>query len=169
MGASAGISAEQYLRTSFPDLDREYRDGEIVERSLPDYLHSRTQLLIGVFFEALRRKLSAYACPELRVKLRDGLYLIPDIAVFWPSPPPVDRPAETPPLIAIEILSPDDRLGDVRRKLDDYVTWGVKYVWLVDPHSRRMYACEEAGLREVRSLSVAELSVELAGQDIFEM
>jgi Uma2 family endonuclease len=168
MGATTDISAEQYLRTSFPDLDREYRDGGIVERSVPDYFHSRTQLLIGVFFEALRRKLSVYACPELRLKLRDGLYLIPDVAVFWPSPPPTDRPPETPPLIVIEILSPDDRLGDVRRKLEEYRTWGEKYVWLVDPHSGRMYVCEEAGLHEVRTLTVSDWGLEIAGQDIFE-
>jgi hypothetical protein len=30
------IAVEQYLHSSFPGLDREYRDGEIVERSLPD-------------------------------------------------------------------------------------------------------------------------------------
>jgi len=40
MGAKTGLSAEEYLRTTFADLDREYRDGELVERSLPDYLHT---------------------------------------------------------------------------------------------------------------------------------
>jgi len=53
MGAKAGISVDEYLHTSFPDLDREYRDGELVERSVPDYLHGRTQALLLVFFEAL--------------------------------------------------------------------------------------------------------------------
>ena len=38
MGARAGISVDEYLHTSFPDLDREYRDGELVERSVPDYI-----------------------------------------------------------------------------------------------------------------------------------
>ena len=67
------MHVEEYLHTSFVDLDREYRDGEVVERSLPDYLHSRTQALLGVFFEALRKQLLVYACPELRMKLRTGL------------------------------------------------------------------------------------------------
>jgi Uma2 family endonuclease len=56
MGARTGVSLEEYLHTSYPDLDREYWDGEIVERSLPDYLHGRTQLLLGVVFEALRTR-----------------------------------------------------------------------------------------------------------------
>jgi Uma2 family endonuclease len=45
-----GVSVEEYLHTSFPDLDREYEDGELVERSLPDYLHGKVQaLLVGIF------------------------------------------------------------------------------------------------------------------------
>ena len=38
MGAKTAILIEEYLHTSFPDLDREYRDGEVVERSQPDYM-----------------------------------------------------------------------------------------------------------------------------------
>ena len=166
MSAKAGVSVSEYLHTSFPDLDREYRDGELVERSLPDYLHGRTQILLGVLFEALRRKLSLYVCSETRMKLREGLFLIPDIAVFWPSPPPVGVP-EIPPLVAIEILSPDDRLAAVLEKMQEFKAWGVPHVWLVDPHSRRMYTCE-AGLVETHALLIPKLGVEVNPADIFE-
>jgi Uma2 family endonuclease len=166
MGAKPAIPVEQYLLTSFLDLDREFRDGEVVERSMRDYLHSRAQALLIVFFEALRRRLSVYACPELRLKLREGLYLIPDVAVFWPAPPREGVPA-TPPLIAIEVLSPDDRLSAVRERLEEYRAWGVRHVWLVDPHARRMYSCD-AGLTEAAALRVPELEVELTPESVFE-
>ena len=166
MGAKAGISVDEYLHTSFPDLDREYRDGELVERSVPDYLHGRTQALLLVFFEALRKKLSFYACSETRVKVREGLYLIPDVSVFRPSPPPSSVP-DQPPFIAVEILSLDDRWTAVREKLEAYKFWGVPHVWLVDPHSRRMYTCE-AGLTEVATLRIPELDVEVTPGEIFE-
>jgi Uma2 family endonuclease len=52
------------------------------------------------------------------MKLREGRYLIPDFAVFWRTKPPLVPDA--PPLIAIEILSPDDRLTAVREKLEEY-------------------------------------------------
>ena len=165
MSAKAGISVAEYLHTSFPDLDREYRDGEVVERSLPDYLHARTQMLLGVFFETLRKRLPVYACSELRMKLRTGLYLIPDVTIFWPSKP-ASIP-DSPPLVAIEILSPDDRLTKVREKLEEYKAWGVPHVWLVDPHSRRLYTCEK-GLSEVTTLPVPELGVTVTADDIFE-
>jgi Uma2 family endonuclease len=109
MGAKAGISVDGYLQSSLPDLDRGYRDGELVERSLPDQ----------------------------------------------------------PPFIAVEILSPDDRLNAVREKLEEHKSWGVQHVWLVDPHSRRMYTCE-AGLTEVPSLRIPELDVEVTPSEIFE-
>jgi Uma2 family endonuclease len=166
MGAKAEVPVVEYLHTSYPGLDREYRDGELVERSLPDYLHSRTQILLGVFFEALRKRLSVYACSELRVKLREGLFLIPDVAVFWPSPPASAVP-EAPPLIVIEILSPDDRMTAVLDKLREFEAWGVRHVWLADPHSRRLYAYE-AGLTERFALAIPELGVEVTAADIFE-
>jgi Uma2 family endonuclease len=159
-------SLEEYLRTSFPGLDREYRDGEIVERSLPDPFHSRTQILIGFFFEALRKRLSVFAYSELRLKLREGLVLIPDICVYWPERQ-TSRLPDVPPLVAIEILSPDDRLTAAREKLEEYRAWGVKHVWLVDPYSRRMYRCEP-GLTEVATLALPEIGVELRPDDIFE-
>lgn len=166
MDAKTAMSVEEYLHTSFPDLDCEYRDGEIVERSLPDTLHSRTQGLLIVFFEILRRRLPVFAYPELRLKLRPRLYLIPDVSVVWPSRPSGSVP-DTPPLIAVEVRSEDDRLSAVTKKLREYRAWGVKHVWLADPYARRMYTCG-AGLTEVPTLHVDELDAEIMPADIFE-
>ena len=165
MGAKTAISLEQYLHTIFPDVDREYRDGEIVERSLPDYLHGRVQGAIFAFFWALRSELALFPCVETRMRLRSNLILIPDVAVFHPTEPA--SVPEAPPLIAIDVLSPDDRLTTVREKLQEYKTWGVPHVWLVDPHARRFYTCDE-GLTEVSSLTVPELGMELTAALAFE-
>jgi Uma2 family endonuclease len=143
-------SVEEYLRTSFPDLDREYRDGELVERSLPDYFHSSTQALLAAIFVALRKRYPLFTCTELRLKLG--------------SKPP--RIPETPPPVAIEILSQDDRMAAVREKLEEYRAWGGKHVWLVDPHQRRLYACD-AGLAEVASFRVPELDLDITPAEIF--
>jgi Uma2 family endonuclease len=165
MGAKAGISVGEYLRTSYPDLDREFRDGVLLERPLPDYLHGKVQGLLFAFFAALRKTLPLFPCVETRMKIREGLYLIPDVAVFYPTEP--ERVPENPPLVAIEVLSLDDRLPEVRAKLEQYKAWGVPYVWLVDPHLRRMYAIEDE-LREVPSLRIPELGVEVKPVEIFD-
>ena len=167
MGTRAALTVEEYLKTSFPGLDKEYRDGELVERSLPDYLHGRTQFLIAAFFAAIWRKMSLHVALETRVKLRDGMYLIPDVAVFHPVAPTEQVPS-SPPLIAMEILSQDDRMTMVREKLQSYRIWGVAHVWLVDPRSRAMFVFDDRGLREVAELSVPELEIAIRPKDIFE-
>ena len=165
MGAKMASSVEQYLHTSFPDLDREYRDGELVERSLPDYLHGKTQALLCAFFLALRGTLPLFPCVETRMRLGPSLVLIPDVAVFHPTEPPLLP--QTPPLIVVEVLSTDDRLTVVRKKLQEYKAWGVPHVWLVDPHGRRLYTCDQR-LTEVTSLTVPELGIELLAAQVFE-
>ncbi len=149
----AALSVE-YLHTSFPDLVREYRDGEIVERDLPGYSHGKTQ--------------------ETRMRVRPTRFLIPNVAAFHPNEP--DALPAAPPLIAIEILSLDDRLGAeaegplcaIRRSevREEYRTWGVPHVWLVDPLSRRFYTCD-AGLTETSSLRVPELGIEITPRNLF--
>lgn len=165
MGAKTAISLEQYLRTNFPDVDREYRDGELVERSLPDYLHGRVQGAIFAFFWALRTELALFPCVETRMRLRSNLVLIPDVAVFYQREP--ERVPDTPPLVVVEVLSLDDRLTAVREKLEEYKAWGVPHVWLVDPHTRRFYMRDQ-GLVEVTSLQIPELGIELLPNRIFE-
>jgi Uma2 family endonuclease len=165
MGTKAALTVEEYLRTSFPGLDREFHDGEVVERTLPDYLHSKTQGLLVALFVLLRKTFPVFVCPELRVRVAPGHYLISDLCVYSPTEP-IGAVPDTPPLIAIEILSPDDRLGAVREKLDQYRAWGVAHVWLVDPHQKRMYTCDTV-LTEVPTLTVPELSLEVTPAEIF--
>lgn len=100
------------------------------------------------------------------MKLRAGRYLIPDVAVFHPVEPQ-ERIPETPPLIVIEVLSLDDKMTALRQKLEEYRTWGVLHVWLVDPHAKRLYTCD-AGLTEVPALKVPKLGIEVTPSDIFE-
>ncbi len=90
MGARTAISLERYLHTTFPDVDREYRDGEIVERSLPDYLHGRVQGAISAFF--FRLCAPNWRCFLAWRRVWRGfaawnLVLIPDVAVFYPHEP----------------------------------------------------------------------------------
>ena len=40
---------------------------------------------------------------------------------------------ETPPILAIEILSPSNRYSQIVKKVNQYVTAGVRLVWVIDP------------------------------------
>jgi Uma2 family endonuclease len=165
MAAHTAISLEQYLHTSFPNPDPEFRDGEIVERSMPDYLHGQVQGLLFMFFALLRNRLRVFPSVETRLKMGPNKVLIPDVTVFYPERP--KQQPDSPPFIAIEVLSVDDRLSAVREKLEEYRAWGVPHVWLVDPHSQRLYTCH-SGLTEVPTLQIPELDIELKPTDVFD-
>ena len=45
---------------------------------------------------------------------------------------------ETVPLLAVEVLSPRDRIGKVTKKAQEYLDAGVKLLWLVDPQDQNV-------------------------------
>jgi Uma2 family endonuclease len=163
MAAHTQISVEEYLRTSFEGPDREYLDGVIVERVMPNKPHSRAQARLIVRLAALEEKFSLWCLPEIRVRVGERRYRVVDVAVFSGEPEEVPS---TPPLIAIEIVSSDDRFADVLAKLEEYRTWGVAHVWFVDPMNRRLYVYS-AGLSEVPAFRLPEYGVEIPAAEIF--
>lgn len=100
------ITAEQYLRMTF-EHDAEFVHGEIVERSMPDYIHSTIQFLLLLRLAVLAADYRLHPRPELRLKVAPDVFRIPDISVL--TEPPQQRVPDQPPLIVIEILSKDDR------------------------------------------------------------
>jgi Uma2 family endonuclease len=159
------ITAEQYLRMTF-EHDAEFVHGEIVERSMPDYVHSRIQTLLAFLFESMRRSHTLFTCAELRCKIAPDVFRIPDICVIADKPPQQSVP-DQPPLVAIEILSKDDRHSDLMQKLEEYLVWGVPNIWVIDPSTHRFSIYTELGLQNVSSFSLAGYPFQLAPADLF--
>src|SRR2546425_11746683 len=107
MSTKSAISLEEYLKTSFDGLDREYVDGEIVERTLPDLLHSETQWRLSGLIWDLSKTLPFHGRTELRSRVAQTRVRIPDVSIYA-GEEPTERVPTQPPLVAIEILSPDD-------------------------------------------------------------
>jgi Uma2 family endonuclease len=92
-------------------------------------------------------------------------FRIPDIAISE-----TDHGSEvptSPPLAVVEILSPDDRIGYIVPKLEEYRQWGVRHIWIADPDSRKFFTYGDAGLHETTSLTLPEHGVTLSLADIF--
>jgi Uma2 family endonuclease len=166
MSTKSAVSIEEYLRTSFEGLDREYVDGEIVERTLPDQLHSRTQFRLAGLIWDLAKTYPFHGRPELRSRVGVTRIRIPDISIYA-GEEPIERVPSAPPLVAIEILSPDDRYSAVMQKLEEYKAWGVRHIWLVDPASRKLQVYADGTLSEVSVLTIHEYDVQLTGAEIF--
>ena len=45
---------------------------------------------------------------------------------------------EVPPLLAVEVLSPTDKVNKVNRKIADYLRAGVGLVWFADPEEQTL-------------------------------
>src|SRR5579859_7335472 len=166
MSAKTAVSIEEYLRTSFEDLDREYVDGEIVERTLPPNLHSKAQCRLAGILDRLGETLPLYGRVELRSRVTATRVRIPDVSAYT-GVEPTDPVPSTPPLIAIEILSPDDRHSKLIAKLEEYREWGVRHVWLVNPQTRKLHVYEKGALREVDSFEVPEFELRVTATEIF--
>ena len=169
MAVKTSITEEEYLRTSFAGVDQEYQNGDLVERAMPDDYHSEVQINAGTFFQNLRRteSLPFYGRTELRHCIRAGRYLIPDVSVHWPQRPSELVPSN-PPLIVIEILSPDDRMSVVIAKLEEYLNWGVAHVWFVDPHTRVLSVYDRTGLHTVSEFQVPHANRTITVADLFD-
>ena len=133
MGSTTLVSVDQYLNTSFPDGDREYVDGRIVERHMGEVDHADLQTSIVAYLRTHYRKM--WSGVEVRVQVRKTRFRVPDITVVA-GPRPEGHIITDPPHLVVEVLSPDDRAEDVQEKINDYLAFGVKFVWVVSPRSR---------------------------------
>lgn len=157
-------TVEQYLNTSYEGPDREFVNGEILERSMPPLIHGLIQIRLGVIFDKARQFGSFYAASEVRHKLGDGVYRIPDVAVYSPDLPTEAVPSR-PPFIVVEIISPDDHVSDLLEKLAEYQAWGVPHIWVIDPQVQRL-AVYRNGLEFVPAFTVPGHPIEIRFSDL---
>jgi Uma2 family endonuclease len=169
MGTTALVSIEEYLSTSYPDGDREYIDGLIVERNMGEHHHARLQALIAGYF--LFHYKQFWCAVEARLKVSDTRYRIPDVCLItgkWPGP---ERgPLTEAPFLVVDVLSPDDRAGDMADKIADYLSYGVKYIWVINPETRRGFVHTIDGSREAKQgvLRTEDPVIELPLNELFQ-
>jgi Uma2 family endonuclease len=147
--AAGLIPIDEYLRTTYrPDCD--FVDGEIVKRNLGEYEHGRLQIVIGAWFLAREEQWNIRVVTELRTRVAASRVRIPDLSILRAEAPrePVTR---TPPLLCIEVLSPEDRLPRVAKRMDDFLTMGVENIWIIDPMDRVAYTYSANGLLKLTS------------------
>jgi Uma2 family endonuclease len=109
-------------------------------QTMPSYLSSHIAVEIAFL---LRLYLKAHPIGTLTAG--DGGYILPDGGVLIPDVGYISherlgaipaREVPVPPDLAVEVLSPTDRLRDARNKAERYLANGVRLVWLVMPEAR---------------------------------
>jgi hypothetical protein len=81
MAVATQASLKEYLSTTYrPDCD--YVDGEVVERTVGEYNHARTQALTVSTLMLEERKWGITVLPEQRVQVRPERFRVPDVCVL---------------------------------------------------------------------------------------
>ena len=168
MGAQTLVSLTEYLSTSYSP-DREYRGGLVLERNVGDYEHSLLQGNLTIYIGIRRKTWNVEVFPELRIRVREDWYPIPDVCVYA-MPVPKERVPTKPPLLWIEILSPDDRMADVWRKADELVANGVPNVWIIDPETLASELRTASGIKDVpnKTLRLADSPIVIPLLEVME-
>lgn len=160
-------TVREYLHASWSP-DREFVEGRIEERNLGEKEHSLIQRYLTFLFMLKRAEWSAEVFPELRTQTQSRRFRVPDVLVMRAGDK-FERYVTQPPLIAIEILSPEDRLQAMQEKAAEYRSFGVENIWIIDPEPHIAYRYAEAALEEVRTgeLTVPGTPIRVALSELF--
>jgi Uma2 family endonuclease len=161
------VSVEQYLSTVF-EHDCEYVDGVIEERDLGEFEHAFLQGVLAAIFNNHRSEWGVICLPEQRVQTQADHFRVPDVTILR-SGSPRERILTHPPLLVIEIQSPEDTLRRTAAKSTEYLAFGIEHVWVIDPTARVGYRGTAAGLELARSgeLTIPETSIRIVLADLF--
>ena len=159
------VTVEEYFAISEKPYF-EYLDGVLRQKSMPTRKHGKMEFRLSDLIG--QSELGFDATAEQTVRLSERRYLVPDVAVVRVSE--IEDPYPTKPVfLCIEILSPDDRLGDTVAKCEEYHAWGVPFCWIVDPEDKRCWEYRAGGqpnqISQDGHLTAQELSLSVI--DIF--
>jgi Uma2 family endonuclease len=135
MSTKVLMDVDEYLHTSFDGPDCEYLDGEVVERNMGEGPHSDLQVNLIYLLRRLRPQLGIRVMSEIRTRITPRRFRIPDVAV-WRDDNLGGKIPTVAPFLAIEILSPEDRMTRMLPKVHEYLGIGVEFVWVIDPEEK---------------------------------
>jgi Uma2 family endonuclease len=161
------VSVEEYLSMSF-EHDCEYVDGVIEERDLGEFEHAFVQGILTTLFNNHRRDWGVYALPEQRVQTQKTHFRVPDIAILREGSKR-EGILKRPPLLVIEVQSPDIPLRKTELKSLEYLQFGIEHVWVIDPYARVAYRGTQDGLELVRSgeLTIPGTPIRVVPEELF--
>ena len=146
--APALMTADDLLR--IPDKHAELVCGVLIVREPPGLQHGRiaTELAAALAPHVRANGLGrVYSESGFRLAANPDTVRGPDLAFLstarLPEPEPRGFPDLAPDL-GVEVLSPDDRPGEILGKVAEYLSAGTRLVWVIDPDRRlaRVYRAD---------------------------
>jgi Uma2 family endonuclease len=147
----ATMTAEDLLRLNIQDKRSELVRGQLIVREPPGFAHGvvafKIGRLVGEFVESSNLGVMVAAETGFTLARNPDTVRAPDVGFVCQDrvPDPLPRGyAEFAPDLAVEVLSPGDRPGEVLAKVSDWLRAGTRLVWVVDPvrRSARVYRAD---------------------------
>ncbi len=158
------VSLEEYLSTVY-EPDAEFVDGIVEERPMAEDDHSSWQVALVTFFNVRNREWNIRVRCELRNRVADRRYRVPDVAIL-DGDTPKEPIALHPPLAIFEILSPEDRHKRLIVRLADFERMGVRSIYVLDPEDGSMLRFEAGVLAPATRISIPSRAIDLAVTEI---
>lgn len=136
------ISVQEYLTADY-EVDYDYVDGVLEDRNVGERSHSLLIGLLVAHFGSLKKQLGVQVLPDVRVQVSPTRYRVPDLVLA--AADDTDEILQKPPLLCIEVLSPEDRLHRIRIRVQEYHEMGVPDAWIIDPVTKDCYQSTRAG------------------------
>ena len=161
------MTAEELLHASFPDKRAELVRGRLVVREPAGDRHGRVAmnltLRLGAHVEGAELGQLFAAETGFTLFRAPDTVRAPDVAFIRRErlPEATTGFLQIAPDLAVEVLSPGDRAGEVLGKVGDWLEAGTRLVWVIDPERRvaRVYRTDGTA----SSLTEGE---SLAGEDV---
>jgi Uma2 family endonuclease len=170
--ATKSMTAEEFFEWSHRPENRdrhfELEEGEIVEMSLPGERHGvvcgNASWILGGF---TRQRKKGYVCANdtgLILERDPDTVGGADVALYEESKRYDElniKYNEGLPLLAVEVLSPNDKISKMMRRIEQFLAKGVALVWMLDPDARNVTV-----FRASQPHFVLEENAELTGMDV---
>ncbi len=167
------ITAEEFMAMDLGEGIHELVQGEVVEMPQPRPEHGRISFGSGFVLEVYGRASgfgyvtgndSAVVTERDPDTVRGA-----DVAFYsqgrWPRENLGPGLIPVPPDLVIEVYSPSNRSGEMRRKIDEYLRAGVLMVWVLHPVRKQLliYRADELAPRVYELTDVVDGLDELPG------
>lgn len=166
--SSSPMTAVELERLSLPDKQVELVRGRLLVREPPESWHgqisARLALRVGEYVQ--RHALGGVFAQDTGFKIAANPDTVraPDLAfVACDRMGGIARRgyAELAPDLVVEVLSPDDRPGEVLAKIADWLDAGTRLVWVIDPERLEARVHRRNG-----TLSLLDSDAMLDGEDV---
>lgn len=163
------ISVDDFYEIAFEGFRGELVEGELRETMPTSILHGiiagRIAIILGFF--VLQNKLGEVLTAETGFRLFTDkkTVRVPDISFLSNEKlagiKNVNKFYEGTPDLAIEVISLSETYSDVQSKLEDYLSAGVKMVWIIRPENKTV-----TSYRALSDFKTLRENEELNGEDV---